>query len=315
MRIHHAAVCALFAVAAAIPAHADPAAVTLKAAAKVQGAEIVLGDLFDGAGDRAADPVSAAPVPGGNMLFTATWLAGIAQSHGLAWHPASALAAIRVERAAVELSQDDIAKSVAKALDMDRPDRRVVLDNNLRLYAPVGGTASVIVDRLDYDSEANHFTAQVHVDGDQTGQPVHVAGRVQSLVEVAVLGRTVMPGDMIRSDDVSTSWIRVELAPPGALADPQTLIGKTPRRPLRAGSAMRAGDVELPLVVHRNDPVLIVLEQPGMYLTAQGKALEDGGAGAVIRVANVQSNRAIDAVVLGSGRVAVRPTSLAQAAD
>ncbi len=60
------------------------------------------------------------------------------------------------------------------------------------------------------------------------------------------------------------------------------------------------------MLVKRNDLVLMVLQEPGMSLTAQGKALEDGGAGSVIRVSNVQSDRIVDAVVVESGRVTVR---------
>jgi flagella basal body P-ring formation protein FlgA len=97
------------------------------------------------------------------------------------------------------------------------------------------------------------------------------------------------------------------------VTDPALLVGKTPRRPLRANAPLRPGDVELPIVIHRNDLVLIVLERPGMYMTAQGKALEDGGQGAVIRVANTQSSRTIDAVILGAGRVGVQAAGLAPA--
>ena len=49
--------------------------------------------------------------------------------------------------------------------------------------------------------------------------------------------------------------------------------------------------------------MLIVLQAPGMTLTAQGKALEDGGRGEMIRVVNIQSNRTIDATVQAAGQV------------
>ena len=62
---------------------------------------------------------------------------------------------------------------------------------------------------------------------------------------------------------------------------------------------MRAGDVQMPILVHKGDLVIIVLNTPSLQLTAQGKALEDGAMGAAIRVANTQSGRVIDAVVAG----------------
>jgi flagella basal body P-ring formation protein FlgA len=301
---------------AAPPALAEdpPPQPTLKAAARVVGAHIVLGDLFDGAGPEAQAEIAASPSPGGTMIFTATWLAGIAQSHGLHWRAPSPLTTIRVERTATELSAEDIAKRIATALDLDRPDRRVVMDTSLRLFASAEGPPDIAVDHLKYDRETNHFTAEIRIGAaDQDATPIHVSGRVQSLVELAVLGRAVMPGDVIRADDVSTDWVRVELAPPGGVTDPRLLVGKTPRRPLRAATPVRPSDVELPVVIKRNDLVLIVLERPGIYLTAQGKALEDGGQGSTIRVANTQSNRTVDAVVLGTGKVAVQPAGLGPA--
>jgi flagella basal body P-ring formation protein FlgA len=49
-----------------------------------------------------------------------------------------------------------------------------------------------------------------------------------------------------------------------------------------------------------------------MRLTAQGKALEDGGMGAAIRIANTKSARTIEAVVAGPNLVAVAaPAQLA----
>jgi flagella basal body P-ring formation protein FlgA len=294
-------------------AAAPPVEAVLKASSHVAGAHVVLGDLFEGSGARAGDVVAAAPAPGGTMTFTASWLSGIAQSHGLVWHPTSKLANIQVTRDSTEVTSADVARRVAKALDLERPDRRVVMDTNMRLAAPADAPLVIDVQHLNYDQETARFTGDIAIQGMEAPAPIRISGRVDTLVELVVLGRNVMPGDVIRAEDVGTTWIRAELAPPGGVTDPQTLIGKTPRRPLRANVPFRPGDVEQPIVIRRNDLVLIVLERPGMYLTAQGKALEDGGQGSVIRVANTQSSRTVDAVVLGAGKVAVTPPSIAQA--
>jgi flagella basal body P-ring formation protein FlgA len=63
--------------------------------------------------------------------------------------------------------------------------------------------------------------------------------------------------------------------------------------------------VEVPLVVHRGSLVTIVLDTPSLHLSAEGKAMDNGGIGAVIRVANSKSSRVIDAVVAGPGTVTV----------
>jgi flagella basal body P-ring formation protein FlgA len=68
---------------------------------------------------------------------------------------------------------------------------------------------------------------------------------------------------------------------------------------------VRAGDIAEPIVVHKGDLVTVALNTPGMQLTAQGKAMEDGAMGASIRIANTQSNRVIDAVVAGPNQVMI----------
>jgi flagellar basal body P-ring formation protein FlgA len=90
--------------------------------------------------------------------------------------------------------------------------------------------------------------------------------------------------------------------------DMHELVGKTPRRLLRAHEPLRSFDVETPVVVHKGDLVTILLETATMRLTAQGKALEDGSLGAGIRIANTKSSRVIDAVVVAPNLVKVAPT-------
>ena len=57
--------------------------------------------------------------------------------------------------------------------------------------------------------------------------------------------------------------------------------------------------------------VLMVLDSPGISLTAEGKALESGAAGDRIRVVNPVSHVVIEAEVLGPGQVRVEPTGMA----
>ncbi|MNF12653.1 flagellar basal body P-ring biosynthesis protein FlgA [compost metagenome] len=51
--------------------------------------------------------------------------------------------------------------------------------------------------------------------------------------------------------------------------------------------------------------VTITLATENLTLSVQGKALQDGGRGDVIRVVNTQSNRILEATVAGPSIVAV----------
>jgi flagella basal body P-ring formation protein FlgA len=289
-------------------------AVTLRTGARVESAQIRLGDLFDNAGEHAADMVATAPVAGNSTLFEAPWLAATARAHGLDWRPPSSFTAIRVDRASVTIENSQIAARLVEAMGKTAGDVRVVLDSQLRLFMAVGETGGIGVENIDVNRDTGRFSALIRLPADDpAAQPVRVAGRVETLVNMPVLARAMAPGDVIRASDVIWTQMVASSLPPGDLLDPKDIIGRTPRHPLRAEQALRPADIQIPLVVKRNELVLIVLERPGLYLTAEGKALEDGGQGSLIRVVNTQSNRTIDAVVVGSGRVAAQMTGIQQA--
>ena len=57
--------------------------------------------------------------------------------------------------------------------------------------------------------------------------------------------------------------------------------------------------------MQRNEAVTIYYEVPGIMLTVRGKALEAGAVGDVVGVLNIQSNRTVQATVIGPGRVTI----------
>ena len=91
--------------------------------------------------------------------------------------------------------------------------------------------------------------------------------------------------------------------------DAQSVIGKGPRRPIGLDQPIRSGDLREPVTVKKNSLVTISLRTERMVLTAQGRALEDGATGNVIRVMNTKSNTVINAVVAESGLVEVQPAA------
>ena len=57
--------------------------------------------------------------------------------------------------------------------------------------------------------------------------------------------------------------------------------------------------------MHRNEPVLLVYEAPGIAVTVRGKASESGAEGDVVNVVNIQSKRTVQGLVTGPNRVTV----------
>ena len=53
----------------------------------------------------------------------------------------------------------------------------------------------------------------------------------------------------------------------------------------------------------------MVLKTQSMVLTAQGRAVEPGANGDVIRITNTQSNKVVQAVVTAAGIASITPAS------
>ena len=186
---------------------------------------------------------------------------------------------------------------------------QVELSNRmLRIHVPGDSTATVAVEDVAYDPRTRRFIAIVAAPADDpAARRIRVTGRVHRVIDVPVLTRRVLAGEVIRERDVKRISMRSDRLHRDTIQDPGALIGKSPRRGLRAGVPVRVSDVRLPVLVPRRSLVTITYRVRSMTLTAQGRALEDGGAGDTVRVANTQSNTVVQAVVTGTNRVSVHP--------
>ena len=296
--------------AAAAPA-AEAAPVTLRQSVTVSGRLVRLGDLFVPAGDKAEAAVAYAPAPGKRAIFDARWLYRVARAYGLNWRPLSIHEKAVVARESIVIGRREIADHilaalVAKGVDADM---RVELSNRmLRIHVPGDSTATVAVEDVAYEPRTRRFIAIVAAPADDpAARRIRVTGRVHRVIDVPVLTRRVLAGEVIRERDVKWIAMRSDRLQRDTIQDPGALIGKSPRRGLRAGVPVRVSDVRLPVLVPRRSLVTIMYRVRSMTLTAQGRALEDGGAGDTVRIANTQSNTVVQAVVTGANRVSVQP--------
>jgi flagellar basal body P-ring formation protein FlgA len=299
-----------FLAAAALVASASARAeTTLKPVAAVQGSVIRIGDLFSDAGSHAGDVVAPAPPPGARTIFDAQWLAAAAREHHVDWQPVSRFDQAAVERASRLVAADAVTAALLDEIRARQPldDGEIQLDNPaLRLAVAAEAADTIGIEGLTLDARTGRFSALISAPAnDADAERQRVSGRVFRLLKVPTLNRTVAPGETIRAGDVAFLRLRADRIAGDVVAELGELVGRTPRRPLRAHEPLRAGDIQVPIVVHKGDLVTVFLETPLMRLSAQGKALEDGAMGAAIRIANTKSNRIIDAVVTGPNLAAI----------
>lgn len=296
---------------AAGPAQADP---TLRPAVTVEAAVIRLGDLFTDAGAHAGDILAPAPPPGATTIFDANWLAAVAHEHGLAWQPGSSFDRAAVARATrivgAEAVTQRLRQELARSTAVD--GAQIQLDNSaFRLLAAKDAPDTIAVEGLTFEARTGRFSAMVAAPADDdAAERQRIAGRLVRMIRLSVLNRPIAPGEVIAQRDIEALELPADRAGPDVVIEARDLVGKTPRHALRAHEPLRPYDIQIPVVVHKDDLVTIMLETPSLRLSTQGKALEDGGMGAAIHVANTKSNRVIDATVTGHDLVTVAATTV-----
>lgn len=289
--------------------------VTLNPDISVEGPVVRLGDLFAGLGDKASIPVARAPSVGNRVQLDARWLSAVAQRYGVAWRAATLLDQAVVERASQVITANQIEQKIKAALRKrgQSAELTVQLDNpTLSIRLPKEFDATVEVTGLSHDSASGRFVVQLSAPNrDRPFTQSTVSGRAVQMTDVPTLGRQVMPGEAIEAADIDWIQMPVEKIGRGVVLDISLLVGMTTRRPVRVGEPIRQRDLRQPVVVPKNSLVSIVYQTERMLLTAQGRALEDGALGNVVRIMNTKSNTVINAVVAAPGRVTVRGTTTA----
>jgi len=115
----------------------------------------------------------------------------------------------------------------------------------------------------------------------------------------------VARGDIVSQADLKTVWLPARRLARGLLVSADDIIGHEATRSLRPGVPLRRGDLRRPLLVKKGEPVTVRVAAGAMILTAQGRAMQDGARGDVVRVLNGKSRRIVEGRVVRAGLVEV----------
>ncbi len=280
----------------------------------VGGDVVTLGDLIERAGPAASTPLFRAPELGGYGTIQAWRIVDAARAYGIVDIDLRGTSEVRVERQARVVSEvelvDAIAAEMLKRIGSDDRSRvSVAIDGMFSSFHLDAGVSSpLLLDRFMQDAMTGRFEA-VLAAVDPSGRrsrPLRVNGTGIEHVDVVRLRRTVARGEIVNAADITVDRMpRTRLSNDAVIARAD-VVGFAARRSLSEGTILRAGDVEKPRVVQRNDPVTIVFEAPNLLVTARGRAMDGGAVGDVIDVQNVSSRRNVQGVVAGPGKVIIR---------
>jgi len=181
---------------------------------------------------------------------------------------------------------------------------------SIRLYVPANRPATVGIESLSYDPSTGRFVATVAAPaGDPAAHRQRVTGRVHSLIPVPVLAKKMFRGEVIRGHHLEWKKIRKTSIRRQTITESEQLIGMAAKRLISADTPIRLAQIRRPLLVTKGGLVTIRLRYANMSLTAQGRSLDEGSLGDIVRIANSQSKNIVEARVTGTNRVRVQSLS------
>ncbi len=122
-----------------------------------------------------------------------------------------------------------------------------------------------------------------------------------ALAEILVPVRTIRAKETITAEDLMFK----DVQSPGALSNPEEVIGQEARIALYASRPIHAGDIGPPALVDRNDLVKLVFRHGGLEITTEGRSLGRGAEGEYIRVMNLSSRTTVTGRIRADGNIEV----------
>ena len=288
-------------------------AATPKTSHTITGDTITVGDVFDDAGDAAGTYLAPAPAAGGSITLSMQDLKRIASAFRLDWTPV-ADEKVKIVRASTDIASRDVKDALEKEIAQRLPGQDIGIDLSgapASFHLPASAEKTFDISDLTIDSKNNRFTATLTAPSgsDTPALQKNIAGRLYALTSVPVLKTSLQPGDIISDATLGSIKMRQDDISANLILDPNKLIGQTVRRPFGAEKPLTGADIEAPTLVKKGEHVLVTLKNGSLQLTLQGRALEDGGAGDVVRIINQASNKTIDGIVTGAQTVEIRTTT------
>jgi flagella basal body P-ring formation protein FlgA len=289
-----------------------PGAPKLKELVTVSSEIVRIGDLVDHAGAVADVPVFRAPDLGQTGSVAVVRIAEVLQPYNLGSLDTDGLSEVVVTRLSRPITAKAITERIAHAVAGqygygDADNLAVIFDRDIRvMHVESTALGDLAVSHLRVDPHTGRFDIAFELPGSAVARrlPLRFTGTISETVSAVTLTRAMRAGEIVKASDVSVERRpKAELG--GDAVSAEQAVGQATRAALRAGMALRQNDLMRAQVVQRNEAVTMFYEVPGIALTVRGKATEAGAVGDMIAVLNVQSNRTIQATVIGPGRVGV----------
>lgn len=136
-------------------------------------------------------------------------------------------------------------------------------------------------------------------DGQARVVRIDVAQRVIAVVAAEPIER----GKLIGRRQVRLREVLVDDVQQLYVTETALVIGQVASQKIDAGQTLTSGSVQMPTAVHRRERVRVELKTPGVKISFNGIAHDEGSVGDVIEVENPQTKQRFNATIVGRGKV------------
>jgi flagella basal body P-ring formation protein FlgA len=123
-----------------------------------------------------------------------------------------------------------------------------------------------------------------------------------AVADTLIATRSLRPRQPILAADLAVEAGDVQ---PGALSDPGEVLGQELRAAVYKGQPILRANLAPAALVERNGIVTLLYQRGGIAIATEGRALDRGAAGEVIRVMNAASRATLSGVVTADGQVRI----------
>lgn len=253
--------------------------------------------------------ITFSPEPGFRRVIHAREMAGLAKARGLtlastvdacfAWPMAPPNREAIVQAIRTELAQPDANIEIHSITPAVAPAGQIVLPKAALLAPPAGISRPDVLWRgyVAYGDRRFAITVRVKITITTT--------------------RVVATKDLTYGQPIAADQVRVETCEDFPLdkLSARTLaevVGRVPKRQMRAGSTILRTQLSDPPEVATGDPVQVEVHSGQAYLMLDGRAESSGMRGSVIVVRNLQTNKMFRARVVDKDKVVVSPGGISK---
>ena len=151
-------------------------------------------------------------------------------------------------------------------------------------------------------NDKNNFSAMVNT---EDGKGV-LNGTYYEAMQIPVLKQPSKNGTFITDDMVNMIIIPTSQVKSNYITKKEDIIGKVTKRRILPGKAIKENDLELIPLIKKGGTVTIRYVNKNLSIETSGISTENGFAGKMIKVKNIDSNRLLHGVVVAEGVVEVK---------